>query len=491
MHGPPCDYLCCEGGRNLVLATISDGIGRGVESISDTVSGLFFEPVIRFGVTGLSRAGKTVFITSLVSNLIERGRMPGLVAAREGRITAAYLQPQPSDLLPRFEFERHLGALTARAPQWPEGTRHISELRLSLKVQPNGLLGSVQGPRTVHVDIVDYPGEWLLDLGLLEKSFAEWSQQTLATIAGREPEADFMALANGTDAAQKLDEPVAQKLAGTYTQHLAAARAAGFYNCTPGRFLLPGDLAGSPALTFAPLRPVEQPPRKSLWREMERRFEAYKAQVVKPFFREHFARIDRQIVLVDVLGAIHKGPQAMADMQQGMADILSAFKPGTNAFLSKIFLGRRVEKILFAATKADHLHHTQHARLTALIEALVKDARSRAQFSGADTKALSIAALRATTEETREQNGDTLECVRGTLLNSDGSRGKQAALYPGNLPEEPSQFLAEMSEGRQTWLDAEYDVMNFAPAVLTLAANEGPPHIRLDQAAEFLIGDKL
>ncbi|MEL6171157.1 MAG: YcjX family protein, partial [Pseudomonadota bacterium] len=78
----------------MVLATISDGIGRGVESISDTVSGLFFEPVIRFGVTGLSRAGKTVFITSLVSNLIERGRMPGLVAAREGRITAAYLQPQ-------------------------------------------------------------------------------------------------------------------------------------------------------------------------------------------------------------------------------------------------------------------------------------------------------------------------------------------------------------------------------------------------------------
>ena len=121
----------------------------------------------------------------------------------------------------------------------------------------------------------------------------------------------------------------------------------------------------------------------------------------------------------------------------------------------------------------------------------MKDARSRAQFSGADTKALSIAALRATTEETREHNGDTLECVRGTLLNSDGSRGKQAALYPGNLPEEPSQFLAEMSEGRQTWLDAEYEVMNFAPAVLTLAANEGPPHIRLDQAAEFLIGDKL
>ena len=32
---------------------------------------------------------------------------------------------------------------------------------------------------------------------------------------------------------------------------------------------------------------------------MERRFEAYKAKVVKPFFRDHFARIDRQVVLVE------------------------------------------------------------------------------------------------------------------------------------------------------------------------------------------------
>ena len=36
---------------------------------------------------------------------------------------------------------------------------------------------------------------------------------------------------------------------------------------------------------------------------MERRFEAYKTRVVRPFFRDHFQRIDRQIVLVDVLAA--------------------------------------------------------------------------------------------------------------------------------------------------------------------------------------------
>jgi predicted YcjX-like family ATPase len=34
-------------------------------------------------------------------------------------------------------------------------------------------------------------------------------------------------------------------------------------------------------------------------------------------------------------------------------------------------------------------------------------------------------------------------------------------------------------------------VMNFAPAPLTLQPGEGPPHIRLDRAAQFLFGDKL
>ena len=33
--------------------------------------------------------------------------------------------------------------------------------------------------------------------------------------------------------------------------------------------------------------------------------------------------------------------------------------------------------------------------------------------------------------------------------------------------------------------------MAFAPAPLTLKPGYGPPHIRLDRAAQFLIGDRL
>ncbi|SHM32287.1 hypothetical protein SAMN05444389_10726 [Paracoccus solventivorans] len=441
------------------------------------------DPVIRLGVTGLSRAGKTVFITSLVANLLDRGRMPGLRAAADGSIAAAWLQPQPDDTVPRFDFERHLAALTGPDPHWPEGTRHVSELRLSLRLQPRGVLSGLKRTRNLHLDIVDYPGEWLLDLRLMDRSFAQWSAEVLERMQGRAGADAFLAEIARIDPAARFDEPAAQQLNRAYVAHLAAARDAGFSDTTPGRFLLPGEMEGSPALTFAPLPELPDSP---LWREFRRRFEAYKSRVVRPFFRDHFARIDRQVVLVDVLGAVHAGPRAVEDMRRAMADILSAFRPGRAGWMAQMLGTRRVERILFAATKADHLHHTQHPRLAAILTAMLREARDRADFQGARTEALAIAALRSTTEEILHQDGQDFPAVRGTLMD-----GRQAALYPGELPDNPAELLRPAAEGASHWLDADYEVMNFAPAPDTLRPGAGPPHIRMDRAAEFLIGDRL
>ena len=470
----------------MVIRAIADQITRTATGLGDTLTAPFSDPVIRLGVTGLSRAGKTVFITSLVANLMDRGRMPQLSAAAGGRILAAYLQPQPNDTVARFRYESHLDKLTGPDPSWPDGTQQTSQLRLSLRVQPHGMLAGLSGPRTVHIDIVDYPGEWLLDLGLLDMDFATWSASVLERARRRPGGEDYVALVAGVDPSKPLDEPEAQVLAERFTAHLQEARAAGYSDCTPGRFLLPGDLAGSPVLTFAPLPPGKAP-RGSLGREFARRFDSYKRHIVEPFFREHFARIDRQIVLVDVLGAIHAGPAALDDLRSAMAAILGAFRPGRNAFLSRILQGRRVEKILFAATKADHLHHSQHPQLTAITQALLREAKDRADFAGAKTAAMSIAALRTTVEETVDHKDGPLNVVRGRLLEN----GKQAAFYPGALPDDPAQLLAPARSGAENWLDADYAVMRFAPAPIMRKPGDGLPHIRLDKAAEFLLGDKL
>lgn len=442
------------------------------------------DPVIRLGVTGLSRAGKTVFITSLVANLMDRGRMTGLRAVADGSLRAAWLQPQPDDTVPRFDFENHLAAMTGPEPVWPEGTRHVSELRLSLRMERRGLLPGLRGGRVLHLDIVDYPGEWLLDLRLMDQDFAAWSAEVLARLPDRPLAAPFLSAVAGLTPDTPFEEVLARDLAALYTAHLQAAREAGWSDCTPGRFLLPGEMAGSPALTFAPLPDALR--GGPVWRECARRFDAYKAQVVRPFFRDHFARIDRQVVLADVLGAIHAGPAAVEDMRRALAAILTAFRPGRASWLSQLLGTRRVERILFAATKADHLHHTQHPRLAAILSALLREARDRADFTGARTEAMAIAALRATTETLIERDGEQLPAVRGRLAD-----GRHAAFYPGELPDDPTELLTPAREGATAWLDADYAVMNFAPAPSTLKPGEGPPHIRLDRAAEFLLGDRL
>ena len=87
----------------------------------------------------------------------------------------------------------------------------------------------------------------------MDKSFDEWSEATLSRLDRRPEAADFIATARAEDGALPLDEAKVQTLAALFTTYLQAARAKGWSDCTPGRFLLPGDLAGSPVLTFAPL----------------------------------------------------------------------------------------------------------------------------------------------------------------------------------------------------------------------------------------------
>src|SRR5258707_8800419 len=133
-----------------------------------------FNPTVRLGVTGLSRAGKPVFITALIHGLTRGGRFPVFEPFATGRIARARLEPQPDDAVPRFDYENHVRTLIEER-RWPNSTTDISELRLVMDYQrQNG------ADRTLTLDIVDYPGEWLLDLPLLGKSFEQWSAESLA-----------------------------------------------------------------------------------------------------------------------------------------------------------------------------------------------------------------------------------------------------------------------------------------------------------------------
>lgn len=482
------------------LSTLTQGAADVLRNVGHYAGG-FVEPTVRLGVTGLARSGKTVFITALVHNLVAQARLPFFDAAAQGRVLRVFLEPQPDDQVPRFNYERHLFDLTAAPPRWPESTRRISQLRIAVEYEPARFWKRQFGLNRLNIDIVDYPGEWLLDLPLLRLDYREWSADALEQSAApsrKQAAKPWHKELKGTDVAGQADEAEAERLSDLFKAYLRDTRSDPYALSTlpPGRFLMPGDLEGSPALTFAPLDPhgMEDAPRGSLFAMMERRYEAYKTHVVRPFFRDHFARLDRQIVLIDVLAALNGGKPAIADLERAMGEILECFRTGANTLWSSLF-SPRIDRIVFAATKADHLHHTSHDRLEAILGLLVEEAMGNAKYAGAEVKALALAAVRATREGRAKKNGESLPCIIGYPLPGEtiGRRmfdGSEAfAIFPGDLPADPAAALRDPEVQPD---DVRFIRFRPPDPVLLPSGGYAPfPNIRLDRAIQALIGDHL
>lgn len=263
-----------------------DNARNAALAFGDSLLGLA-RPRLRIGVTGLSRSGKTVFTTALIQNLIEGAKLPVLKAASEGRIARVRLVPQPDPQVPRFPYEAHRAAMNGRDRRWPESTRRIAELRVEIDYERAA--GWFKGPATLTLDIVDYPGEWLLDLALIGQDYKSWSAQAVAD--ARKPHRRAAAEAWLADLEKRdpggpPDELAAEAASDVFKDYLARLRAdpEAVAVTPPGRFLMPGDLEGSPALTFAPLDlgHDHEPQPGTLAGLMAERFEAYKRVVVTP-----------------------------------------------------------------------------------------------------------------------------------------------------------------------------------------------------------------
>jgi uncharacterized protein len=459
----------------LSLPSVAE-LQRGAEDLA----GLARQQIVRLAVTGLRQGGKTVFVTALVHHLLSGRELPFLAVAQEGRLLGARLLPARPGDLPAFPFAAARAALIAPEPRWPEPTRSLSALRLELRFGVKGMLRRRLGPhRSLILMIVDYPGEWLLDLPLLEQTYEEWSRATLdlAEIAPRAQLADdWRRFVAGLDlAAPASPEPAAQA-AALYTAYLKRAQAAGLGLLQPGRFTMPVEAAAD-LMQFCPLPPGPAP-QGSLPDLMRRRYDRYCAEVVAPFYRDHFSRFDRQVVLVDLLSTLNRGPACFADLQATLDMVMRSFRYGSSGLLARLFRPR-IETLLFAASKADHVAYNQHNNLRLLLERLVTDAAARARFEGITPAFVALAAHRSTDVVRTEHHGQVLSCVRGRLKDE----ARETVLFPGEIPADlPSE---------DDWQAGRFRFRDFAPRRLRLNGAGPPQHIRLDQALETLIGDRL
>jgi len=425
-------------------------------------------------VTGLRRSGKTVFTTALIHHLLEGHTLPFLEAVHEDRYLGARLLDVPGG--ERFPFESFEAELKADPPRWPQATERLTRLKLEIRFRTTSwVAGYVQPTQRLFLEIIDYPGEWLLDLPLLRQGFETFSELALA-MARRPPRAEaaeeWLARLDALDPSAPVDDAALDDLIEAYRRYLERCqRELGLSLVQPGRMLKSGDAR----LDFTPLPPGPAP-EGSLRAWMRARFERYRDEVIKPFYDEHFSRFDRQIVLVDLLSSLNAGPEHFDDTRKALELILESFAYGQNSWLSRLF-SPRIERVLFAASKADHVATNQHPNLKQLLHLMIAPARRAARFEGIRQDTLALAALRCTDTVRTEHQGQVLSCVRGRLKDE----ARETVLFPGEIPPDlPSP---------EDWRSGRFRFRAFAPRPLREGAKD--QHIRLDQAIAFLIGDKL
>jgi hypothetical protein len=263
---------------------------------------------------------------------------------------------------------------------------------------------------------------------------------------------------------------------------LAARDKHGLSFLQPGRFIEPGLLADAPYLWFAPLdvpEGVEHPAEGTLGALMEQRFETYKAQVVTPFYEQHFRNFARQVVLVDVLGALLAGREAFEDTRLAIQAIMESFRYGAGGTLMRLLRGARIDKVMLAATKADHVPEVQRDHLAALLRSMAALPASDVRSSNAAIDVAAIASVISTEEDTQEIDGQRVQVVVGRPV---GSRTK-SKFFVGNVPIRPPRSGA--------WGKPFLNIPVFEPPAIDVLPIDGIAHINLDLALEYLVGDRL
>jgi uncharacterized protein len=448
------------------LSSIAEALGR-IAPLN--------HPSERIAVTGLQRAGKTVFITSLTHALLHAKDWPADAFPFfpwRGQVHSVALEMIPG--IPRFPFEERLKELLGNPPRWPEPTVDLSGLRVRLRYRQETGLGRYIAPvGTLDLDLIDYPGEWLLDLPMLSLSYRDWSvrAEELSTSGRR---ADLSMAWREEAKAFDLDAPEDRfqllRIGRFYVDYLKQCRTEHIYHLQPGRFI--SDSSGPLDSVFFPLT------RRASFRAgtngaaLKRRYDSYQRRV-RSFYKHVFGRLRRQVVLVDLLSALQQGHDSFADLALAVRSITEAFEELKNPLLKALLLGR-IDRLALVATKADHVTAGQINNLVGLLRDMIGEPvlRANARQSGL----LAIASVRSTVQVMRKWQDQPLEFLCGLPIRRSELVEVRPGEIPGQIPE------------RSSWSTFDFNIRDFAPPRIGAGEDQPLPHINLDKVLQFLIG---
>jgi len=444
---------------------------------------------ICLGVTGFSGSGKSTFLTSFIHQLVHfpNASLAAFSPVLHDRILGVELHVEDGGESISFDYQAGIQALSSSPPRWPEPTSGMSSMVLEIRYLPKSRLLKLpaNNANRLFVEIRDYPGEWLLDLPLLTMSYSDWCYECSAmySMEPRSSEAsEFKQLLDSIDPFEAADELKLRRGSESFIACLHRIRESGLSLIQPGQFLLPGShmamedaffpLLNLPSKTDSRFSPS---PENSYYNLMASRYQEYIDGHVMPFYKNSFSRINRQVVLVDLLGTLNRGMAAFEDMKTGLSQVFESFQYGQNSLLGRLFKPR-IDKVVFAASKIDQALPEQHDNARKLMATVVYDAYRKARYQQVDTYCEAIASVRASSTRTRDGKdylvGIDQEGAAGMMRHPD---------IPVCLP------------GADEWpVFGNWQLHTLSPPEdLGLTGGRELPHIRLDTVMRELLGDKF
>ena len=389
----------------------------------------------KIAITGLSRSGKSMLFTSLIYLLSERtkGAIDHLPLLRSlPKKLIDHITLSNIDETSLFDYEKGLEALSRG--EWPNSTQAVSGFKLQVYLKEDRfLLGRIKKFKIISFEFYDYPGEWLTDLPMLNKSFESWSQQAFSQET-MEPLKSFSAEWHEFISDFDFDAPVSQenlaKIMTVYKHYLISSKNAGITILQPASMLLETTDFDWIENGFTPLPDYVLTDKLHPWTQFfTENYQKYQKNWLKPLQEKYFENTDMQIILVDLLEGLHFGQNHLKQLKTTISHIADNFTYG-NRFYHKIFnkFDARIKKVAFVATKSDLIPYAQHQNFRSLLKNITEGVSGKIDREAVSFEYFILTAINTTAQKPDEENiiyyqnlqGDTIrrkfDAIPGRIL---------------------------------------------------------------------------
>ena len=287
-------------------------------SLGDWVKG---EESVRIALVGSRHSGKSVFLTSLVSQLLNHDE--NNCPLRGWKVCDDDRRERNGGGFPDFKYAEARRMLAEG--EWPDKTVDCSVWRRHLKLVNKS--GGRSRVRRVYIEVMDLPGERVADLSMAGSSYREWCEWFENSFGGVDGSTrSFGKYVEAVSRCQDCDEIVA-----AYRRFVADELAAYALSITPSIVKLDRTGTGLPEchtsdeflesmkerflgisreLQFAPVPQAwfDMRDRRNVIAKFRRGYERYRDLVVSPIV-DWLESVNQVYYFVDVLGLLSRGPE--------------------------------------------------------------------------------------------------------------------------------------------------------------------------------------